>query len=390
MNQRSNSLAVVVPVYGSLPHIEACLQSIECQSVQWDEKIAVIDCVEDHRVVDLLASRSDWKVVENPEPKGITGSTQAAIDLCSTEFVALVDCDDVVHGRTVEIIKTIVDDASVDAVGLISFAYRSSSSTDSEWKEWSQRAVEIDRISRRKSLVHCYGTVNQLLLDHNVASHLKVFRRSCVVAVPVDYEGVQDAVAVNEVASRSGVLLRPEILYMYRLHAGQTSMIQRVNQIRKINHYRTSVLNRGLQSPRRMSTVDKLVERFRINLIDVDIPIFTVFKEGEVSYAGLLSHDVWKKSLSILHDADAVVITCEEWFDLGALPGIADRRMESVIVLDQTKFSFTDLAKWYGGYFDAVLCRSKIDVSILRQFLPGQALICLEEVDLDWNSAWVG
>ena len=78
-------------------------------------------------------------------------------------------------------------------------------------------------------------------------------------------------------------------------------------------------------------------------------------------------------------DANSVLFSVNSWFDFGALPGFAAVELPCTLILDQTSAPLDDVAKWYGGYFDAVLLKSRLDSTLLRQFLPLQLLLTVGE-----------
>jgi len=373
------TFGVVIPVFGSLEQISICVQSVENQTRPWDCKVAVLDAVNDKKIKEIFLKYQGWIVLENNEPMGIITSTQLGISTCNTDFLALVDCDDVIHSRTVETIVEVIETHDNENLALLSFCYESSSDIDKAWEGWSKESVAVNLADPRIDLAFLYGSESQLMLDHAVASHLKVYRRDLIESVPLEYHGVQDAVASHLIGKRGEVLFRPEILYLYRVHNQQTSAVQHVAQIRKINRFRTTHLLRGLTNPSRCAAIERLIPWLDYIGGNVGNSVFVVVRGGHVEFADYLTFMKWAKVYPSLEPDQTVLFSVNAWFDFGALPGFSESDFHTTLILDQTSAPLDDVAKWYGGYFDAVLLKSSLDSTLLRQFLPLQLLLTVGE-----------
>src|SRR4051794_27886608 len=90
--------SLIIPVYEHSSYLAKCIDSAIHQKSPFDEIVIVDDCSPDPTVQKILAKYQDVERVrlfKNTKNMGITATQNYAVSLCQSEFVAFLDCDDI-------------------------------------------------------------------------------------------------------------------------------------------------------------------------------------------------------------------------------------------------------------------------------------------------------
>ncbi len=229
-------VSIVIPVFNHAAHLRRCIRSAHLQTLSAREIVCVDDASTDPEVRTVLESLA----AEIPElrlrfldrNRGIAAAQNLAVDMASGDFVAFLDCDDFLPAGAVEAVA-----AAITAHPGCDYFFTDRYEVDTE-NRLLRRAVyggypnrpDLDRRSHRENL-----------LDTMVASHLKVVRRSAILAAGGFDErtsGVQDWDLALKIAERGSLHYIPEPLYYHRVHSASVTLGQRVRMFRLTNEVR--------------------------------------------------------------------------------------------------------------------------------------------------------
>jgi len=180
----------VVPIYNHYHHLVKCLKSLAEQGDISIELICVDDASTDVRVRRLcnaLVDRLDrLKIICHTENLGISLSQNEAVELARGEYIAFLDCDDMLPKGALERV-----------------AYEIRRKQDIDY--WFTDRLEVDEDDRtiRHAIYGGYDNIKfhgeqqiaKDMLDGMVASHLKVIKRLVYLAIGGcndAYSGIQD------------------------------------------------------------------------------------------------------------------------------------------------------------------------------------------------------
>ena len=115
------TISVVVPVYNVLDkHLIPCIESVLEQKYPNFELCIADDCSTWDNVRETLKKYEDnpkVKIVYLPENRNISGSTNAALELATGEFIALLDCDDTLSPNALyEVVKELNKNRELDFI----------------------------------------------------------------------------------------------------------------------------------------------------------------------------------------------------------------------------------------------------------------------------------
>jgi GT2 family glycosyltransferase/polysaccharide pyruvyl transferase WcaK-like protein len=201
-------ISIIVPVYRTNPnHLQQMLASVKKQSYSHWECCLADDNSPDPHTHEIL------KEAAAPDPRfrlafrtangNICAATSTALDLASGEFVCFLDHDDLLHENALYEVAVALN-AQPDA----DIIYSDSDCIDDE--------------GRRFNPYFKTSWNYDLMLGHNMISHLGVYRRSLVEdsgRLRLGYEGSQDydlTLRVAEATDPSRILHIPAILYHWR------------------------------------------------------------------------------------------------------------------------------------------------------------------------------
>lgn len=208
-------ISVVLPVYRvPFPILQACVRSVLDQTYDaWELCIAHADpeAIE-HRafLTELAATNKRVKLVLLDENGGISANSNAALNLASGEFVALLDHDDTLAPFAFyEVASLLAVNPDLDVI-------------------YSDHDYIDEKGSRRFNPLFKPDWSPEIMLSANYMTHLTVLRRSGVMAAggfDPSTDGAQDwdlFFKVTENTTRIGHI--PQILYHWRTHASSTAL----------------------------------------------------------------------------------------------------------------------------------------------------------------------
>lgn len=245
------SCALIIPVYEHVSYLSECLDSAIGQTSPFNEIIVVDDCSPDPAVQKILSRYKDVdrvRIFRNEINLGITKTQNYAVSLSNSEFVAFLDCDDVLHNEA---------RAAFDAyheLGEADYFFSNRYEIDPAGKF-------LRRVDAGQQIAE-YETLTECLLEHMVASHFKVIRRSALDSIggfPTDSDGVQDwVVAVNIIRDDNAVYMA-EYLYSHRIHPGQTTGQDGTRYVAVVNAERERLFEQlGLKRSNFRSAVQRI------------------------------------------------------------------------------------------------------------------------------------
>ena len=91
-------VSVIMPAYNASTTIEQAIRSVMTQTYTDWELIVIDDASADDTcavVRRLMAEDARIRLVQNPENRGVAHTRNRGLDLCTGEYVALLDCDDI-------------------------------------------------------------------------------------------------------------------------------------------------------------------------------------------------------------------------------------------------------------------------------------------------------
>jgi GT2 family glycosyltransferase len=208
-------ISVVMPTYNTpAPVLAEAIASVEAQLYPYWELCIADDASTVPHVAPLLdaAARRDGriKVIHRAENGHISAATNSALDLATGDFVALMDHDDILPEHALYEVAVEIN-AYPDADVIYS---------DED---------QIDLMGRRAGPYFKPDWNPELLLGHNMISHLGVYRRSLVTqlgGLRVGLEGSQDydlALRATDATTPDRIRHIPAVLYHWRQSAEAAS-----------------------------------------------------------------------------------------------------------------------------------------------------------------------
>ncbi len=201
-------ISILTPVHDPDPeHLEQMLASVRAQTFEGYELCLVDDGSSDERVIDRLrreeAADERVKLLRRESAGGISVATNAALELATGEFVALLDHDD-----------TLVPDA------LEALAEAIASRPDADFL-YSDETLALDG---RAIWVHLKPDWSpDLFRSVMYTCHLSAYRRSLVQdlgGLRGEFDGSQDYDLALRVSERTDAIVHiPRSLYNWRIHA---------------------------------------------------------------------------------------------------------------------------------------------------------------------------
>ena len=208
-------ISVVMPVYNTpVPLLREAVQSVENQLYPHWELCIADDASTDPEVGTVLAQAAERdiriRIVTRSTNGHICAASNSALDLATGEFVALMDHDDILPEHALfEIAVALNDNRDLDVIY-----------SDED---------HIDGSGQRR---HPYFKTDynpDLLLAHNLISHLGVYRRALIESIGgfrLGYEGSQDydlALRAIDATSPERIFHIPAVLYHWRQSSGEAT-----------------------------------------------------------------------------------------------------------------------------------------------------------------------
>ncbi|MDO6965499.1 glycosyltransferase [Rhizobium alvei] len=340
------SCSLVIPVYNHAEYLSQCIDSAVNQLNPFDEIVIVDDCSPDPRVSDILEKYqgiSSIKIFKNSENLGITGTQNYALSLCSSEFVAFLDCDDYLHREA---------RAGFDAYYKVKVGDYYFSNRIEFNQSGMSRKVDVS------SQIYEYNSLTECLLEHMVASHFKVIRRETLLSIggfPANSDGVQDwVVAVNIINDDNAVHIG-EYIYYHRIHANQTTGQDSVRYVNVVNGERERLLElRGLKRSFRREAVTKLawffsrVENFPRGAFVLDEGVMEPWVASTFAARGSCP------SALLIYSPHHHKFIAQDFYLCRSLG------MENVMLVDRRSPDSIATTRWASAFMDHIVCLDPI------------------------------
>lgn len=265
-------ISIIIPVYNHFPYLRSCILSAVFQTVKPGEIICVNDSSTENGIIELLGELSEKydiiKVINNEKNLGISDTQNTAIKHAKGEYIAFLDCDDMLARNAIERVSEII----LKKKGKFDYYF-------------SDR-MEIDlnnKIVRRAN----YGGYDNIhinkkqhkknLINYMVASHLKVIKKKSIIDVggfSSFINGVQDWDMALKIAEHGKLYYLNEVLYYYRVHKNSISqsnkcmMFKQTNQVRR-NHQKREWGN-NLPEPLFIKIIGENLAKFGETGKDID------------------------------------------------------------------------------------------------------------------------
>lgn len=124
MNMESMTVSVIIPVYNASATLEACLDSLNRQTIQRFELLFIDDSSTD-RSLDILMSYAEQystgdfvvKVLRHERNRGVAAARNTGLEYATGEYVYYVDADDFIEPDTLECLLKEAQEKELDIVG---------------------------------------------------------------------------------------------------------------------------------------------------------------------------------------------------------------------------------------------------------------------------------
>jgi glycosyltransferase involved in cell wall biosynthesis len=359
------TLAAVIPLFGSVSFVQECLESIADQTQSFDEVILIDDANSDPELSDLcdrVCNLHGWKLLVAESAVGIVSATRIGIEASTCEYIALIDCDDLLVNNAVETLRPVIER---ERPSLLSTRYRVFSAADEEPPEqpttWELR--------------HVYRDDRSLGLEHLFLSHLKVARRTFLLEEGVwanGTDGVQDWFMATSAIQSDSYFVLDEPLYLHRIHASQTTHTARSHFLRLVNDKRGELLGKARERVSAEAAEDLMAlgRLLRSTVDDLSrIPCLAIGRDEVGLFAIPASIPLLEICISERKPA-WLLITGFNWIDLGAL---SMRCLAGPTVLalaiSTTIPSSIHMATWYTGYLDALVALDPLASALVDPFM---------------------
>jgi len=206
---RKPSFSVIMPVYNpNLNFLEQAILSVQNQAYPYWELCIADDASTDPRVPALLLKFAQEdpriKVILREQNGHISAASNSALELASHDFIALLDHDDLLHPLALFYVAQVIN----------------------QYPESEIIYSDEDKITRRGKRLDPYFKPDfnyELLLSHNMVSHLGVYRTTSVRKIggfQLGLEGSQDydlLLRMVENCNHNQIHHIPRILYHWRI-----------------------------------------------------------------------------------------------------------------------------------------------------------------------------
>lgn len=202
-------ISVVVPVYNCAPYLDACLQSLEAQTLQNWEAVLVDDGSTDGSAAlcDAWAGKDARFRVLHQKNTGVSAARNAGIQACRGSYLAFVDADDWVEPEFLHRLYDLIRKADMAVCCVYD---------QSDWNEKVQSGIVPVQTLRSTPSLYANPVFTNYLYN-------KLYRMSLVrhIRFPVQVRRCEDAYYVQDclLACRS-IAVCTDKLYHYELHEG--------------------------------------------------------------------------------------------------------------------------------------------------------------------------
>ena len=112
-------ISVIVPVYNVAPYLSACLDSVLAQTFRDFELILVEDGSTDgsREIAEAYAAKDvRVRIIEHRWNRGAATSYAHGLELSRGEYIAFVDCDDMIVPTNLEVLQRAAEASNADVV----------------------------------------------------------------------------------------------------------------------------------------------------------------------------------------------------------------------------------------------------------------------------------
>ena len=215
------TISVALCTYNGEKYLRAQLQSIAEQSLMPTELVICDDCSTDSTVQIAQHFQREApfavRIVVNPTNLGYTGNFEKAIELCSGDFIALCDQDDLWYPRKLAILSQILSkDQGIG--GVFSDAdLISQTGVPTGFKLWQRYGFTSREQARFQR------TCEKVLMRRNVVTGMTLMIRSDLRSrlLPIPRAWIHDGWLAWMLCLNSTLIACPERLSAYRVHSLQ-------------------------------------------------------------------------------------------------------------------------------------------------------------------------
>lgn len=148
-------ISILLPVYNAQPFLRECLHSIQRQSYQKFEVIAVDDGSTDDSpqiLSEFVEKDKRFQVLRLPENQGIVKALNQGLELCRGEWIARMDADDIMHPQRLEIQRHyFINNPQTDILGAKVAVFRDDgdlTTGQKRYQDWSNSLITDSDIKR--------------------------------------------------------------------------------------------------------------------------------------------------------------------------------------------------------------------------------------------------
>lgn len=208
------SISIIVPVYNAEKYLEACLESLENQSLNDIEIICIDDGSTDEsfEILKRHAQKDTRLRLYAQENAGVSAARNRGLDLVQGRYVMFVDSDDMIAQNTCEILMNEVQKHQSE---IVVFAGKTFPTT--KWKDacWASRTVHYGSSESVFALFNEPGSIPLMCNKLYAASLLKRTHARFNTNLKL---GEDHAFQMNIFPFAHGISYLNECLYFYRGH----------------------------------------------------------------------------------------------------------------------------------------------------------------------------
>ena len=267
-------ISILVPVYNVLDkHLVPCIESVLNQVYDNWELCLADDCSTWDSVKTTLKKyekHEKVKVVYRTENGHISRCTNSALDMATGEFVAFLDCDDLLRPNALyEVVKLLNENPELD------FIYSDEDKVDDDGKNRHMPHFKPDWSP-------------DTLMSHMYTCHFSVYRKSIVDEIGglrAGYEGAQDYdFALRYTEKTDKIAHISKILYHWRERVESTAVTPEakpyiLDAARKSKE--DALQRRGLKAD--LELVD-IMYQWRVNYLSQDNPLISIIIPSKDNY----------------------------------------------------------------------------------------------------------
>lgn len=347
-------ISVVVPVFNAGRYIDGCLNSIVSQLDFIHEVVLVDDRSTDNHTMSVLRSYVDhpsFTVLFNQANIGVCESQNRGIAEATGDYVAFIDCDDMLLPGALQAVLAAIDEGHYDYI----FTNR----------------VHIDEKNqivgafRAEAKIQDQNDMHDNLLDSMFASHFKVVKRVSLMRAGgfvQGTEGIQDWDVALKISEFGRFCFIPDFLYAHRLHGNQTTakhqaaLFVKTNKVRRQALERQSLVYRGEIKAITLAQIRDVIRHLRFSRLhhgvmftkQIRIGVALAWVDGRLCIYPL---DPFL-DMTGLDRLEWIIIYGLKWHELGALRKVCAPSVPPIILaVDERSQDSVAMARWFSSYF---------------------------------------